>query len=70
MYRALNRHILAVFGVEQYAVACKRACVADGYYEAFNRPNVQLVALPLGDVEPGSMSGVRIDKIDALWIPL
>ena len=39
-------------------IGCKRLCVADGYYETFNRPNVRLVdagAQPIEAIGPGGL---------------
>ena len=39
-------------------IGCKRMCVADGYYETFNRPNVNLVDVseqPIEAVMPGGL---------------
>ncbi|MDM0024369.1 flavin-containing monooxygenase [Variovorax saccharolyticus] len=40
-------------------IGCKRLCVADGYYETFNRSNVQLVDLSDRPIEAITSGGLR-----------
>lgn len=51
-------------------IGCKRLCVADGYYETFNRPNVRLVDVsepPIEAVTPrGLVAGGREHAFDTL----
>ncbi|MDM0018462.1 flavin-containing monooxygenase [Variovorax saccharolyticus] len=51
-------------------IGCKRLCVADGYYETFNRSNVQLVDLsdrPIEAITPGGLrAGGREHAFDTL----
>jgi cyclohexanone monooxygenase len=51
-------------------IGCKRLCVADGYYETFNRPNVQLVDVseqPIEAITPGGLrTGGREYDFDTL----
>ena len=51
-------------------IGCKRMCVADGYYETFNRPNVHLVdvsAQPIEAITPGGLrTGGREHAFDTL----
>jgi cation diffusion facilitator CzcD-associated flavoprotein CzcO len=42
----------------QHPLGSKRICIQDGYYEAFNRPNVHLVSAkvePIEEIEPQSI---------------
>ena len=54
----------------QHTIGCKRLCVDTGYYETFNRPNVQLVdvsAQPISEiVEDGLIAGGQHHRFDAL----
>lgn len=51
-------------------IGCKRMCVADDYYETFNRPNVQLVDVseqPIEAITPGGLrTGGREHAFDTL----
>jgi cation diffusion facilitator CzcD-associated flavoprotein CzcO len=53
-----------------HTIACKRLCVADGYYETFNRPNVRLVDVsehPIDKITPGGLvTNGREHAFDAL----
>ena len=40
-------------------IGCKRMCVADGYYETFNRPNVNLVDVSEQPIEAVTSGGLR-----------
>jgi cyclohexanone monooxygenase len=51
-------------------IGCKRMCVADDYYETFNRPNVHLVDVserPIEAITPGGLrTGAREHAFDTL----
>ncbi len=38
-----------------YPFGCKRLCISDDFYPAFNRPNVELVTEAIAQVEPGGI---------------
>ena len=42
-----------------YAIGCKRACVADGYYDVFNRENVEVVRLDGASIEQITSGGIK-----------
>ncbi|MGJ7506254.1 flavin-containing monooxygenase [Variovorax sp. GT1P44] len=54
----------------QQPIGCKRLCVADGYYETFNRSNVRLVDVsdrPIEAITPGGLrAGGREHAFDTL----
>lgn len=51
-------------------IGCKRLCIADGYYETYNRPNVRLVDVsehPIDEITPrGLKTNGREHALDAL----
>jgi cation diffusion facilitator CzcD-associated flavoprotein CzcO len=51
-----------------YRAACKRLIVADGFYEALQRPNARLVTERIVRVEPGGVRtrGGRLHELDVL----
>ncbi|MEO7150755.1 MAG: NAD(P)/FAD-dependent oxidoreductase [Burkholderiaceae bacterium] len=42
-----------------HPIGCKRLCVADGYYETYNRPNVRLVDVSTQPIEAVTQGGLR-----------
>jgi cyclohexanone monooxygenase len=42
-----------------HTIGCKRLCVDSGYYDTFNRPNVQLVDISRAPIERFTARGVR-----------
>ena len=47
-----------------HTIGCKRLCVDSGYYETFNRPNVQLVDVSGQPIEAITPGGVRANGRD------
>ncbi|MGY6501147.1 MAG: flavin-containing monooxygenase [Acidimicrobiales bacterium] len=45
-------------------IGCKRLCVDTGYYETFNRPNVDLVDISSTGIEAITSRGVRVDGVE------
>jgi cation diffusion facilitator CzcD-associated flavoprotein CzcO len=51
-----------------YRAACKRLIVSEGFYEAIQRPNAELVTAPIERVEPGGVRTAdgRLHELDVL----
>jgi cation diffusion facilitator CzcD-associated flavoprotein CzcO len=43
----------------KHVIGCKRICLGSGYYETFNRPNVQLVDIASAPIERITPDGIR-----------